>query len=156
MPAPALGVATVDPEEVGSEHRGLLAPRACADFHDHVLLVVWVLGDEGALQASLEFLGAPFQGISFGSSQLLQLGVAEHFPRFPQGAGGGLVLAVEGDDILQGCPLAGQLQDLVVVGGNFWPGHLLFDLLVAGQDALEPGYGDIVGHGHWGVVLGGG
>ena len=104
LPAPAVGVHGVHAEERVGEEGALLAADAAADFHDDVLVVVGVPGQQQDFQLLLQLLQVLFGLGKFLLAQiphvLVQLAV-QHFPEILGLLGGLDIAAIGADDGLQ-------------------------------------------------------
>ncbi len=80
------GKTGVHAEDLGREQRCFVAARACADFEDHVLFVVAVLGQQQNLELFFERDGTRFQGgdLLFGHGAQVGVGLSEHGARVAQ------------------------------------------------------------------------
>jgi hypothetical protein len=86
LPAMLLGKARVHAEHLGGKERGLVAARAGADFQDHVLLVVGILGQQQRLDLFFEggSRGAKRGDLFLGHGAHLGIALGQHGAGFGQ------------------------------------------------------------------------
>ena len=101
LPLLRLGVAVVHAEDFRHEQRGLVAARPGANFEDHVLLVVRILGQQQNLELFLDGYDARFKLCQFFlgiGPHLRVLLIHQHGPAFGDAALQVFVLAILLDD----------------------------------------------------------
>ena len=138
-PVPLREVAVHLQQLAGPQGR-LLTARAGPDLHDHVLLVVRVLGDEQLLQPGLEGRRSLPGGPSLLAEILGHLRVL-----LPGGHGSGLlglapgvlVFAVRADDLPELGDVLAQPAQAVAIGRHVGRGHLCGEPVVALLDVRE-------------------
>ncbi len=86
LPAMLLGEARVHAEDLGGKERGLVAAGAGADFENHVLLVVGILGQQQDLDLVFDggFARLERGDLFFGHGAQVGVGLGEHGARVGQ------------------------------------------------------------------------
>ena len=133
-PALRLAVLRVHAEEVACEEGSLVAARAAADFHDDVLVVLGVGGDEQQFDFLFELGNALLCGSEFFASHLAHLGVVlggEHLLSLVDGRERLNVFGAFLDDGAQVLVFLCQLDVAALVGDDRRVGDERAHLLVA-------------------------
>ena len=139
FPAARFGEARVHAEDFGREQGGLIAARAGADFEDHVLLVVGILGQQQDLQLFFDLRQLRLQSRDFFLGHGAQVGVGflQHGARFLKIVVSRFPLAILADGLGQ---IAVRLGDFAILRGvvdDGGVGHLRRQLVEAALDLVE-------------------
>ncbi len=137
LPALALGIAGVHPEQVAREQRRFVAPGAGADLEEDIALVIRVLRQQRLVQLGLELFHARARALQLVVGECLHRGVGGHFLRR---VGVALRLPpalVKRDDPAQLGVLARQLAELLEVLGSVLGGEQPAEVLEAPGEAVE-------------------
>src|SRR5207245_1583741 len=143
LPSFPLRPSRVHAKEICGEQRSLVAALRALDLNDDVAIVVRILGQEQHLQLLLELSHLLGRASLLGPHVLLHvrvLLVPQHLARRLHLLLRAAKCVVGLDDLAQRTLLAGEAGQLLVVGRDLGPGHLIFDLVVAARDRLQSIY----------------
>src|SRR2546430_7819390 len=140
LPALLLSPARVHAEQVRGEKRGLVSALGSLDLDHDVAVVVRVLGQKKDLELLVELDQLPGRPMFLRAHVLLHLGVllvAQHLARRVHLVARFAVCVISHDDLPEGALLTRELGELLVVGSDLRPRHVLLDLAIAARDRLE-------------------
>ncbi len=137
LPVVALGVAAIEPEEVGGEERSLLAARAGADLEQDVLVVVGIPGQQQDLESVGQLHQLRAVSLQLLLGQVPHLRVAHHLLVLGDALLGVAHLAVGLHDVRDFGPLLGELEVLVAVADHLGLAEQPVQLHVARLDIFQ-------------------